>query len=95
MLGAEASYRPNNRWRFALQAGGLSGYHLVHTLQNSALLAVDGPDGGVFAGANLTADYQITKHWRARLAGNHLIAGLGIYYAWSPKADPAPRSEPR
>ena len=95
MLGAEASYRPNDRWRFALQAGGLSGYHLVHTLQNSALLAVDGPDGGVFAGANLTADYQITKHWRARLAGNHLIAGLGLYYAWAPKADPAPRSEPR
>jgi hypothetical protein len=27
--------------------------------------------------------------------GNHLIAGLGLYYAWSPKADPAPRSEPR
>jgi hypothetical protein len=24
-----------------------------------------------------------------------LIAGLGLYYAWSPKADPAPRSEPR
>ncbi len=95
MLGAETSYRPNDRWRFALQAGGLSGYHLVHTLQNSALLAVDGPDGGVFAGANFTADYQITKHWRARLAGNHLIAGLGLYYAWSPKADPAPRSEPR
>ena len=95
MLGAEASYRPNDRWRFALQAGGLSGYHLVHTLQNSALLSVDGPDGGVFAGANLTADYQITKHWRARLAGNHLIAGLGLYYAWSPRADPAPGSVPR
>lgn len=95
MLGAEASFCPADRWRFALQAGGLSGYHLVHRLQNSALLSVDGPDGGVFAGANLTADYQITKHWRARLAGNHLIAGLGLYYAWSPKADPAPRSEPR
>lgn len=95
MLGAEASYRPNDRWRFALQAGGLSGYHLVHQLQNSALLAVDGPDGGVFAGANLTADYQITKHWRARLAGNHLIAGLGLYYAWSPRADPAPGGAPR
>lgn len=95
MLGAETSYQPNDRWRFALQAGGLSGYHLVHSLQNSALLSVDGPDGGVFAGANLTADYQITKHWRARLAGNHLIAGLGLYYAWSPKSDPAPRSEPK
>jgi len=95
MLGAEASYRPNDRWRFALQAGGLSGYHLVHSLQNSALLSVDGPDGGVFAGANLTADYQITKHWRLRLAGNHLIAGLGLYYAWSPRADQVPGSEPR
>lgn len=95
MLGGEASYRPNERWRFALQAGGLSGYHLVHSLQNSSLLSVDGPEGGVFAGANLTADYQITPHWRARFAGNHLIAGLGLYYAWAPKADPEPRTEPR
>lgn len=95
ILGVEASYRPNDRWRFALQAGGLSGYHLVHTLQNSALLSVDGPDGGVFAGASLNADYQITKHWRARLAGNPLIAGLGLYYAWSPRADPAPGGAPR
>ena len=95
MLGAEASFRPNDRWRFGLQAGGLSGYHLVHSLQNSALLAVDGPDGGVFAGANLTVDYQINPHWRLRAAGNHLIAGLGLFYAWSPKPDPAPGNEPR
>jgi hypothetical protein len=95
MLGAEASFRPNDRWRFGLQAGGLSGYHLVHSLQNSALLAVDGPDGGVFAGANLTVDYQINPHWRLRAAGNHLIAGLGLFYTWSPKPDPAPGNEPR
>jgi hypothetical protein len=95
MLGAEASYRPNDRWRIALQAGGLSGYHLVHSLQNSSLLSVDGPEGGVFAGANLSIDYQIGTHWRARITGNHLIAGLGLYYAWAPKADPAPRTEPR
>lgn len=92
MLGAEASFCPNDRWRFGLQAGGLSGYHLVHSLQNSALLAVDGPDGGVFAGANLTVDYQINPHLRLRAAGNHLIAGLGLFYAWSPKPDPAPRT---
>ena len=92
MLGGEASYQPNAAWRFGLQAGGLSGYHLVHRLQNSALLSVDGPEGGVFAGANLTVDYRINPHWRLRLAGNHLIAGLGLYYAWSPKPDPAPRT---
>ncbi|MFZ9732921.1 MAG: hypothetical protein ACO3BA_06090 [Schleiferiaceae bacterium] len=92
MLGGEASYQPNAAWRFGLQAGGLSGYHLVHRLQNSALLSVDGPEGGVFAGANLTVDYRINPHWRVRLAGNHLIAGLGLYYAWSPKPDPAPRT---
>jgi hypothetical protein len=92
MLGGEASYQPNSAWRFGLQAGGLSGYHLVHRLQNSALLSVDGPEGGVFAGANLTVDYRINPHWRVRLAGNHLIAGLGLYYAWSPKPDPAPRT---
>ena len=92
MLGGEASYQPNAAWRFGLQAGALSGYHLVHRLQNSALLSVDGPEGGVFAGANLTVDYRINPHWRVRLAGNHLIAGLGLYYAWSPKPDPAPRT---
>ena len=92
MLGGEASYQPNAAWRFGLQAGGLSGYHLVHRLQNSALLSVDGPEGGVFAGANLTVDYRINPHWRVRFAGNHLIAGLGLYYAWSPKPDPAPRT---
>jgi hypothetical protein len=95
MLGAEASYQPNERWCFALQAGGLSGYHLVHSLNRPALLAVDGPEGGVFAGANLTLDYRIDPHWRIRLAGNHLIAGLGLYYAWSPRADQAPRSAPK
>jgi hypothetical protein len=95
MLGAEASYQPNDRWRLALQAGGLSGYHLVHTLQSPALLAVDGSDGGVFAGANLTLDYRIDTHWRIRLSGNPIIPGLGLYYAWSPRADQAPSSEPR
>ena len=95
MLGGELSYTPNPTWRLGLQAGGLSGYHLVHTLERPALLSVDGPEGGVFAGANLTVDYRINPHWRVRLAGNHLIAGLGLYYAWSPRADPAPGSEPR
>ncbi len=95
MLGAEASYQPNERWRFALQAGGLSGYHLVHQLQNASLLSLDGPEGGVFGGANLTLDYRIDPHWRIRLAGNHLIAGLGFYYAWSPRADQAPSSAPK
>ena len=92
MLGGELSYTPNPTWRLGLQAGGLSGYHLVHTLERPALLSVDGPEGGVFAGANLTVDYRINPHWRVRLAGNHLIAGLGLFYAWSPKADPAPRT---
>ncbi len=92
MLGGELSYAPNPTWRLGLQAGGLSGYHLVHTLERPALLSVDGPDGGVFAGANLTLDYRITPRWRLRLAGNHLIAGLGLFYAWSPKPDPAPRT---
>jgi hypothetical protein len=92
MLGGELSYAPNPTWRLGLQAGGLSGYHLVHTLERPALLSVDGPDGGVFAGANLTLDYRINPHWRLRVAGNHLIAGLGLFYAWSPKPDPAPRT---
>jgi hypothetical protein len=92
MLGGELSYTPNPTWRLGLQAGGLSGYHLVHTLERPALLSVDGPEGGVFAGANLTVDYRINPHWRVRLAGNHLIAGLGLFYAWSPKPDPAPRT---
>lgn len=95
MLGGEASYRPNTHWRLALQAGGLSGYHLVHTLRKSSLLSVDGPEGGVFAGGNITVDYVPSSHWRIRLMGNHLTAGIGLFYTWTPSADPAPRSAPK
>ncbi len=95
MLGAESSYRFNPKMRAALQIGALSGYHLLHTLERGSLMSIDGPEGGVFAGANLTVDYELNRNWRMRLAGNHAIIGLGLFYAWSLPSDPAPRAEPK
>jgi len=92
MYGGEAIYRINKNTTCGLQIGALSGYHLLHKLQRGSLMSIDGPEGGVFAGANLTLDYSINPNWRARLAGNHALIGLGLFYTWSPKPDPAPRT---
>ncbi|MEY2963095.1 MAG: hypothetical protein RL754_356 [Bacteroidota bacterium] len=83
MLGSEFVYRPVDAVAMRVQAGLISGYHMVNRLEDPTLGPLEGRNGNTLLGANATLDWELGRGFKARLSYNPLVTALGVFYEFS------------